>query len=158
MNNLFPGEVIYPEGFSYTPSFITENEEKVLYEEILNTPLHNFEFQGFTANRKVAAFGYDYIFNEGKLAKGKELPPTFNFLIRKVADHLSIAAEKLTELLITEYPIGSVINWHRDAPPFDIIAGISLMAACTFKLRPATNLNRDADLLFLFPLAAGLFI
>jgi alkylated DNA repair dioxygenase AlkB len=37
---------------------------------------------------------------------------------------------------LTEYPVGAVINWHRDAPPFDIIAGISLHSDCVFKLRP----------------------
>ena len=29
-----------------------------------------------------------------------------------------------------------MINWHRDAPPFGLIAGISLRSDCTFKLRP----------------------
>jgi alkylated DNA repair dioxygenase AlkB len=136
MNTLFPVDPSYPDGFSYIPSFITESEEKILYAEILKTPLHNFRFQGFTANRKVAAFGYDYSFNEGTLSKGEEIPLPFHFLVQKVAEHLSIPAQKLSELLVTEYPPGAVINWHRDAPPFDRIAGISIMADCTFKLRP----------------------
>jgi len=29
-----------------------------------------------------------------------------------------------------------VINWHRDAPPFDLIAGVSLLTDATFRLRP----------------------
>lgn len=33
-------------------------------------------------------------------------------------------------------PPGSGINWHRDAPPFNIIVGISLSSDCIFRLRP----------------------
>ena len=49
---------------------------------------------------------------------------------------IALKKENIAELLVTEYPPGSVINWHRDAPPFDLIAGISLQSDCTFKLRP----------------------
>jgi alkylated DNA repair dioxygenase AlkB len=49
----------------------------------------------------------------------------------------------VAELLVTEYPPGSVINWHRDAPPFDLIAGISLSSDCTFKLRPHAEEKRN---------------
>lgn len=37
---------------------------------------------------------------------------------------------------MTEYSPGTVINWHRDAPPFDLIAGISIRGDCKFRLRP----------------------
>src|SRR4051794_35348379 len=114
MNTLFPVSPLYPDGFSYIPSFITGSEENMLHDEILKTPLHNFRFQGFTANRKVAAFGYDYSFDQGKLTKGREIPVGFSFLVLKVANLLSIPPEKLSELLVTEYPPGAVINWHRD--------------------------------------------
>ena len=93
-------------------------------------------FQGFEAKRKVASFGYDYSFDKRQLSKGKQKPEAFNWLITKVANHLSIPVDDFAEVLLTEYPVGSVINWHRDAPPFDIIVGISLLSRCTFKLRP----------------------
>jgi alkylated DNA repair dioxygenase AlkB len=53
-----------------------------------------------------------------------------------VAALISVEAEELAEILVTEYPPGAVINWHRDAPPFDIIIGISLLSDCTFRFRP----------------------
>jgi alkylated DNA repair dioxygenase AlkB len=98
--------------------------------------LHTFLFQGFEAKRKVASFGYDWSFEKRILSKGKDIPSVFDSLINKVAMYLNIDRNQFAELLVTEYPIGSVINWHRDAPPFDIIAGISLASDCTFKLRP----------------------
>jgi alkylated DNA repair dioxygenase AlkB len=136
MNTLFPVEPAYPEGFIYTDGFVTEDEETLLLREISKIELHHFSFQGFKANRKVASFGYDYSFDNGMLTKGKNIPSEFYFLIERVSKAVSIPPADIAELLITEYPPGAVINWHRDAPPFDLIAGISLMADCTFRLRP----------------------
>jgi alkylated DNA repair dioxygenase AlkB len=136
MNTLFPVDPGYPNGFSYTPGFITEDEEAELSEYINKLELHNFNFHGYTANRKVASFGYDYSFDNGRLTKGAEIPPAFNFLLQKVSKHINIPAAGFAELLVIEYPPGAAINWHRDAPPFDIICGISLMSDCNFRLRP----------------------
>jgi alkylated DNA repair dioxygenase AlkB len=38
--------------------------------------------------------------------------------------------------LINEYPPGAPIGWHRDAPQYGIVAGVSLLAACRMKFRP----------------------
>ncbi|WP_018612432.1 alpha-ketoglutarate-dependent dioxygenase AlkB [Segetibacter koreensis] len=136
MNTLFPIEPAYPDGFVYTANFLTEDEEARLYREILKIELNNFNFQGFKANRKVASFGYDYSFENGSLTKGNEIPEEFHFLTEKVSKHLFIKPDEFGELLVTEYPAGTVINWHRDAPPFGVIAGVSLMGECIFRLRP----------------------
>lgn len=130
MNTLLPS---FPPGFTYSPEFLSEDEEMELHREILKIELQNFNFHGFKANRKVASFGYDYSFNNGSLAKGKDIPLPFHFLIEKVSSYISVKRHEFAELLVTEYPVGSVINWHRDAPPFDVIAGISLMADCNFR-------------------------
>ncbi len=70
------------------------------------------------------------------MKEGKPIPTDFNFLVDRIAKQLSISNSLIAQFLITEYPVGSVINWQRDAPPFDIIAGVSLLADCNFKLRP----------------------
>ena len=136
MNLLFPIEPSYPEGFSYVQNFISAEEEELLLEEISRTELHQFQFQGYEAKRRVASFGYDYNFENGSLIKGSIIPPAFAPLIQKVSQKTSITSERFAELLVTEYPPGAVINWHRDAPPFDVIAGISLQAGCIFRFRP----------------------
>jgi alkylated DNA repair dioxygenase AlkB len=38
--------------------------------------------------------------------------------------------------LINEYRAGAPIGWHRDAPQYDIVAGVSLLSACRMKFRP----------------------
>jgi alkylated DNA repair dioxygenase AlkB len=73
-------------------------------------------------------------------------------LIGKVGDQLSINADAFAELLLTEYPVDSVINWHRDAPPFDIIVGISLMSDCIFRFRPYNKLIRNRKAIISIPL------
>lgn len=146
MYTLFPEQTGWPEGFSYFPSFISEAEEKELCNVIAGTELHNMTFQGYEAKRKVASYGYDWSFEKRALSKGKEIPPAFHSLIKKVAGYLSLDTGSIAELLITEYPVGSVINWHRDAPAFGLIAGISLLSDCVFKLRPheKTKQKRNA--------------
>ena len=136
MNTLFPVEPILPEGFLYRPDFISEVEETCLYQEILKADLKTFLFQGYEAKRKVASFGQDWSFEQQRLSQGKNIPVAFHPLIDKIARHLSLRKEDFAELLITEYPTGSAINWHRDAPPFNLIAGISLLTDCIFRLRP----------------------
>ena len=136
MLSLFPPENSYPPGFQYEADFISIEEEGELLQIIDTIPLHAMQFQGYEARRKVASFGYDWSFEKRVLSKGKEIPPAFNWLIEKVVNKIGLQKDNIAELLVTEYPVDSVINWHRDAPPFDLIAGVSLASDCTFKLRP----------------------
>jgi alkylated DNA repair dioxygenase AlkB len=143
MNTLFAVEPEFPPGFHYYPGFINEDEEKELLTSISQTELHSFHFQGYEAKRKVASFGYDWSFEKRVLSKGKEIPENFSWVVQKVAAFMDITPDHFAELLVTEYPIGSVINWHRDAPPFDIIAGISLQTDCVFRLRPQEKAKQN---------------
>ena len=146
MPALFPILPGLPEGFHYFPEFITETEEEELVRLIQNYPLKNMIFQGFEARRKVLSFGHDYHFDTRKLSQGTPIPAEFKPVISKAALALNMPAEKFAKVLLTEYATGTVINWHRDAPPFEKIAGISLLSDCTFKLRPYDKQlqNREA--------------
>jgi alkylated DNA repair dioxygenase AlkB len=136
MLTLFDQPPVLPDGFYYYPDFINQEEERQLLALVQQIELHAMVFQGYKAKRKVASFGYDYNFSTRKLTKGIPIPETFDQVIDRVAEQLIIDRDQIAELLVTEYPVGSVINWHRDAPPFESIAGLSLAAGCIFKLRP----------------------
>jgi alkylated DNA repair dioxygenase AlkB len=151
MDTLFPVQPIFPPGFEYLPDFISAGEEQELLEEIKKIELHSFHFQGYEAKRKVASFGYDYSFEKQKLTQGKDIPSFFDSLIQRVATHAGIISTDFAELLITEYPVGSVINWHRDAFPFEVIAGVSLAASCTFRLRPHDKDKQGRGSIISFP-------
>ena len=139
---LFENKTLFPEGFVYVDDFITAEDEVRLCEIIHSIQLHTFMFQGHEARRKVASFGFNYNFEHRSLTRGEPIPPEFYPLIRKVERHLSLSENSFAELLITEYPVGSVINWHRDATPFGIVAGVSLLSDCLFKLRPYNKEKR----------------
>ena len=135
MESLFTFQPKLPNGFIYIPDFLNSAEEENLLREISRIPLHPFLFQGYEAKRKVASFGYDYSFDKRRISEGREIPYEFQWLLRKVLD-FSGSKKNFAALLITEYPVGSVINWHRDAPPFETIAGVSLLSDCVFRFRP----------------------
>ncbi|HUQ66834.1 MAG TPA: alpha-ketoglutarate-dependent dioxygenase AlkB [Flavitalea sp.] len=136
MLTLFPVEPVLPEGFTYTPDFLSEEEENGLIATISDIELQTFIFQGYEAKRKFASFGMDYSFTHRKLKRGNPIPDRLIHLVEKVSNHLALPPASIGELLILEYPPGAAINWHRDAPPFDIIIGLSLLSNCVFKLRP----------------------
>ena len=136
MNTLFDTGPVLPGGFNYYPGFISEAEEAQLVQCIEKFDLQNMKFHEYEAKRKVISFGRGWSFTEQQLKQGNPIPGGFDFLIEKIAAKLAISKKLIAQFLITEYPAGSVINWHRDAPPFDIIAGVSLLTDCTFKLRP----------------------
>jgi alkylated DNA repair dioxygenase AlkB len=143
----------FPDGFSYYPEFISDKEERELLEYIATLELHTFHFQGFEAKRKVASFGYDYSFDRKTLTQGQSIPKIFTPLISTVADKLALAADEFSELLVTQYPIGAVINWHRDAFPFEVVVGLSLSSDCIFRLRPHDKTKQNRKSILSFPVA-----
>jgi DNA oxidative demethylase len=63
--------------------------------------------------------------------------PAWLLPLRERAGALAgIPAEAFEEVLVTEYPTGSGIGWHRDAPMFgDAVVGVSLRAPCRMRFR-----------------------
>jgi alkylated DNA repair dioxygenase AlkB len=151
MNTLFPLEQNFPKGFTYDTDFITVEEENELINQIKNVELKNLNFQGYEAKRKVASFGFDWSFEKRLLTKGKPIPKEFEWLLTKVGLKFNIEISKISELLLTEYPNEAVINWHRDAPPFDTIIGISLLSNCTFRFRPHDKTKQNRKSITSFP-------
>ena len=148
MFTLFDIDPVMPTGFSYHPNFISVEEEIGLLAFIAAMQLQPMKFHQYEARRRVAGFGKGWSFTEQQIKEGTEIPGDFTFLITRIAEHLQVDEKEFVQLLITEYPVGAVINWHRDAPPFDVIAGISLKADCNFKMRPQekTKQTRSATL------------
>jgi alkylated DNA repair dioxygenase AlkB len=65
-----------------------------------------------------------------------DAPPFLRELAGKVARRFGLPPEDFPHVLVTEYPPGAPMGWHRDAPPFAKIYGISLGSNCSFRLRP----------------------
>ena len=50
--------------------------------------------------------------------------------------------EQLVEAVVTEYPSGAPIGWHRDVPQFEIVIGISLASSCRMRFKPYKETGR----------------
>jgi 2OG-Fe(II) oxygenase superfamily len=127
--SLFDRDV--PLGFEYRKDFITDAEERVLLEGIAGVTFSDFEMRGVLARRRVAFFGQSY----DRAAAGP-LPAFLLPLRAKIAQWSGIASDEFAMALINEYRPRTPIGWHRDAPQYDIIAGISLLSPCRMKFRP----------------------
>jgi len=53
-----------------------------------------------------------------------------------------IDKDELVEVLVTHYPPGAGIGWHRDAPMFGVVVGVSLARACRFRFQRGNGAER----------------
>ena len=127
-----------PSGFQYRENFISEPQETLLLDAIASVPFSDFEMRGVVARRRVAFFGESY----DRAAAGP-IPPFLLPLRSEIAAWAGVSPDSLAMALINEYRPGSPIGWHRDAPQYDIVAGLSLLSTCRMKFRryrsPATT-------------------
>jgi Alkylated DNA repair protein len=125
-----------PEGMRYAEEVISAPLEKKLVDFIAALPLQPFEFVGgLKGNRKVVSFGFKYDWGSHQLQEANPIPQFILHLREEVAPFAGIAAEKLEQVLVTEYAPGAGIGWHKDRPHFDEVVGVSLLAPCLFRLR-----------------------
>ena len=126
-------EADLPSGFHYRANFITADEETHLTSEIARVEFSTFEMRGVVARRRVAFFGESYD------AGNASTPPIPAFLLplgARLATWAEVDRREFAMALINEYPPGAPIGWHRDAPQYDIVAGVSLLSSCRMKFRP----------------------
>jgi alkylated DNA repair dioxygenase AlkB len=125
-----------PAGFEYRDAFIDVEEETQLASDIARVEFSAFEMRGVVARRRVAFFGRSY--DSGRASTPPI--PAFLFSLRaKLATWANLEADTFAMALINEYPAGAPIGWHRDAPQYDIVAGVSLLSECRMKFRPYVN-------------------
>jgi len=124
-----------PEGFVYQGDLISPAEEQRLLAQIRELPFQNFQFQGYEGNRRVVSFGWRYDFNERSLIQVDDIPSFLLSLRESAASFAGLAPEALQQVLVTEYDAGAGIGWHRDKAVFGDVVGVSLLSACTFRLR-----------------------
>jgi alkylated DNA repair dioxygenase AlkB len=132
----FKDETALPDGLIYSSEFISRDEEGQLVAAIQNLPFGEIKMHGVVAKRRAAHFGRSYQYESAKIGAARPLPEVLLPLRERIADFTGCTPVEFAELLVTEYPAGAGIGWHRDAPAFDFIVGISLLRECTMKFRP----------------------
>ena len=122
-----------PPGFQYRDDFISLEEERRLAAAISAIEFATFEMRGVVARRRVKFYGRSY-----DAVPGREEPiPEFLFPLRdRLAQWAKLEPSAFAMALINEYKESAPIGWHRDAPQYESIAGVSLLSSSRMRLRP----------------------
>jgi alkylated DNA repair protein (DNA oxidative demethylase) len=133
-----------PEGFILQPDFLSPAEEQALLEFFACIPFGEVRMHGVVAKRRVAHFGWRYSFDSRQLTMGAPIPTELLSTRERAAAVAGVTADDFSEVLVTEYRPGAGIGWHRDAPQFGMVAGISLGSSCDMRFRNAEVRGRQA--------------
>jgi DNA oxidative demethylase len=125
-----------PEGLVYRPDFITPAEERQVLEVLEAMEFHTITMHGRTARRTVRHFGLDYGYESWRLEPSDPLPRDLAWLRDRAASLAELDPEELAQILVSRYPPGATIGWHRDAPLFGAkVVGVSLASACRMRFQ-----------------------
>jgi alkylated DNA repair dioxygenase AlkB len=153
---LFEKRSEYPAGFRYVREFISGGQEQRLLNDLQRLEFKPFKFHGFLGKRRIVSFGWRYDFNGGGLQQTDDIPPFLHALRREAAAFAKLRAGDLQQVLLTEYRAGATIGWHKDRSVFGDVVGISLLSACTFRLRKKIHFGWERASVELEPRSAYL--
>jgi alkylated DNA repair protein (DNA oxidative demethylase) len=136
-NALFPP--LLPPGFSYFPEVVSVEEEDALVRVVEALPFGEVRMHGVAAKRRVIQFGCSR-YGGSRIQAAPEPPPLLADLRERCARFAGVEEGSLVQMMVTCYPPGAAIGWHRDSPMFGSpVAGLSLASACTMRLRPSAG-------------------
>jgi alkylated DNA repair dioxygenase AlkB len=136
---LFEGAPAWPPGLVYQPELITPGEERALLEQIAGLAFVSAQYKEWTARRRVARFGGQFDFTRNELMEAEPVPAFLGALREKIGAWCGVAPPDFRHVLVSEYAPGTPLGWHRDAPCFETVAGLSLGNACRMRWRPYSS-------------------
>jgi alkylated DNA repair dioxygenase AlkB len=127
---------VLPPGMDYCADFISASEERNLIERIGALPFRPAQYKEWNARRRIISYGGRYDFAHNTLLDADPIAVFLHPLRERVAAWIGIEVPRLTHALINEYSPGTPLGWHRDAPVYETVAGVSLASAGRMRLRP----------------------
>lgn len=73
------------------------------------------------------------------------MPSWLEALRKRAADFAGLEALALAEILVQRYPVGSTIGWHRVAPAFRLVVGVSLGGSCRMRFRSVKDSKHTTE-------------
>jgi alkylated DNA repair dioxygenase AlkB len=144
-----------PEGLIYREDFISDDEEQQLLSVLSSIELREVVMRGQRARRTVRHFGLDYEYDSGDLVPADPLPDSMLWLRDRCAALMERDSADLVQILVSRYPAGAGIGWHRDAPMFGSrITGVSLLAPCRMRFQRTVQGVRSVAAIELAPRSA----
>jgi alkylated DNA repair dioxygenase AlkB len=133
---LFDDAESLPPGARYETQFLATDEAEWLLCEIRRLPLAAAIYKEYRARRRVAYFGSSYDFGRNESTPAEPIPDFIKPLRSKVAGWSGVAPEDFRQMLVAEYQPGTPLGWHRDAPDYELLAGVSLQGVARMRFRP----------------------
>jgi len=133
-----------PEGFLYRDDFLTGAKESELLRIFSGLEFAAYDYHGYLAKRRVVRYGVAYDINTRE--RIETAPPIPDFLLgvrERAAQFTGFSPDELAQAMVSEYSVGTPIGWHRDAPQFGTIIGISLGSACRMRLKPHQTAGKN---------------
>lgn len=152
--DLFAAPAATPEGFLYQSGLIDAAQECALISELERLSFTAFQFHGFEGKRRVVSFGWRYDFNGGGLQESGGIPSFLLPVRQSAAASFKLDASALQQVLLTHYPAGATLGWHKDRPVFQDVVGISLLSPCKVRFRRKAAAGWERQSLVLEPRSA----
>ncbi len=115
-----------PEGIVYEPELLSASEEIELLAELETLRFDPIVLHGRAAKRTGRHYGLDYDYESRTPKPGEPVPDWLLPMRTRAAELAGHDPEELVEVLVQRYPPGATIGWHRDAPAFGTVIGVSL--------------------------------
>jgi alkylated DNA repair protein (DNA oxidative demethylase) len=150
-----PAVVERPDGLVYRDGFVTEDEEQACVAVLEALAFDEVRMRGQAAKRTVAHFGYRYGYESWAITPAEPSPPELDWLRERAGALAEVDPDLFVETLVTRYPPGAGIGWHRDAPAFGSkVVGVSFLSGCTMRFQRRTETVRHTFALELAPRSA----
>jgi alkylated DNA repair protein (DNA oxidative demethylase) len=148
------GVVEEPAGLRYLPAFLDPVEERDLLDRLVHLDYSEVRMHGQTARRVVRHYGVRYEFESFGVTLTDPVPAWLSGVRERCAALLNVPAASLAEVLVTHYPPEATIGWHRDAPVFGDVVGVSLGSPCVLRFQRGSGAERRVFELSLGPRSA----
>lgn len=115
-----------PEGLVLRPELLTLEEEAELLERLAGLRFDPIVMHGQAARRTARHYGLGYDYESRTPQPGEPVPEWLLPVRERAAELAGEPPGALVEVLVQRYPPGATIGWHRDAPAFGTVVGVSL--------------------------------
>ena len=124
-----------PEGLVLRPELLTVHEEAELLERLRSLRFDPIVIHSQAARRTARHYGLGYDYEARRPQPGEPIPEWLSGVRQRAAEVAGEDPEELVEVLVQRYPPGATIGWHRDAPAFGTVIGVSLAGACRLRFQ-----------------------
>jgi DNA oxidative demethylase len=131
-----------PEGLVLRPELLTLDEEAELLDRLADLRFDPIVMHGQAARRTARHYGLGYDYESRAPQPGEPIPDWVLPVRRRAADLAGENPEELVEVLVQRYPVGATIGWHRDAPAFGTVIGVSLGGTSRMRFQRGTDERR----------------